>query len=277
MSFPKKRRTRETRAGGGSDGAPLEVAVEKRAHTGLSGLLVSAPPADLVTSERLKAVRFDLARPRGYHIPQVEALVGMMTSSLTWHEETLHKRDQGIHVLKANLVAATEQEATLRAQAEVSRVQGSVTVGAADADGQILRKSQVTAANDALVDPRGVAAAVDRRLAASIEEVRSMHELADVVIPLTAQISELAKVAQRQLERAAQELAADRKQSADVTGHVASLESQVAFLESQVASLESHVASLKVHVASLESVLGYYLVAQEPRSALNDFQRHSAD
>ena len=269
MSFPKKRRTRETRAGGGSDGAPLEVAVEKRAHTGLSGLLVSAPPADLVTSERLKAVRFDLARPRGYHIPQVEALVGMMTSSLTWHEETLHKRDQGIHVLKANLVAATEQEATLRAQAEVSRVQGS--------DGQILRKSQVTAANDALVDPRGVAAAVDRRLAASIEEVRSMHELADVVIPLTAQISELAKVAQRQLERAAQELAADRKQSADVTGHVASLESQVAFLESQVASLESHVASLKVHVASLESVLGYYLVAQEPRSALNDFQRHSAD
>jgi hypothetical protein len=240
MSRTMKRRTREPHPDA-SDGATVEVAAEEQARPGQFGLQVSAPPADLVTSDRLKGVRFDLAQPRGYYTEQVDTLVKLLTSSLAWHEEALYQRDQGIHVLQTDLDAATQQEATLRAQVEVFRVQGSVTVGE---DGQILRKSQVTAAKDALAEAKGATAAVDQRLAASIEEVRSLREWADIVIPQTAQIAEVARVAQEQLEVAVQELAAGRERSSAMATHVASLESQVASLESQVASLESQVASL---------------------------------
>jgi hypothetical protein len=242
MTIPMKRRTRGPRPGVPAAGAAVEVAAQDRARCGLLGFQVSAPPADLVTSERLKGVRFDLAQPRGYYTEQVDTLVKLLTSSLAWHEEALYQRDQGIHILQTDLDEATQQEATLRAQVEVFRVQGSVTVGA---DGQILRKSQVTAANDALAEAKGATAAVDLRLAASIEEVRSLREWADIVIPQTAQIAELARVTQEQLEVAVQELAVDRQRSADVTAHVASLKFQVTSLESQVAWLESQVALLE--------------------------------
>ncbi len=223
-----KRRTREPRPDIAPEGA-APVTADDQARSGPFGLQVSAPPADLVTSDRLKGVRFDLAQPRGYYTEQVDTLVRLLTSSLAWHEEALYQRDQGIHVLQTDLDAATQQEATLRAQVEVFRVQGSVEVGE---DGQILRKSQVAAANDALAEAKGAAAAVDQRLAASIEEVRSLREWADIVIPQTAQIAEVARVAQEQLEVAVQELAADRERSVEMTAHVASLESQLTSLGS---------------------------------------------
>ena len=96
---------------------------------GLSGLQISPPPADLVTSERLKGVRFDLAEPRGYYTEQVDTLVKLLTSSLSWHEEALNQRDQGIHVLQTHLDTAAQQEAALRAQIEVLRHHDSVTTG----------------------------------------------------------------------------------------------------------------------------------------------------
>jgi hypothetical protein len=243
-------RPREPRPDIASDGVTPEITAEAQTRSGPFGVQVSAPPADLVTSDRLKGVRFDLAEPRGYYTEQVDTLVRLLTSSLAWHEEALYQRDQGIHVLQTDLDAATQQEATLRAQVEVFRVQGSVTVGA---DGQILRKSQVAAASDALAEARRAAAAVDQRLAASIEEVRSLREWADIVVPQTAQVAELARRAQEQCEVAVQELAADREQSAEATAHVVSLESQVVSLESQVVSLESQVAALESQVAALES------------------------
>jgi len=135
-----------------SDGAIFNVAAEEQARPGQVGLQVSTPPADLITSERLKGVRFDLAQPRGYYTEQVDTLVQLLTSSLAWHEEALIQRDQGIHILQTDLDAATQQEATLRAQVEVFRVQGSTAVGE---DGEILRKSQVTAANDAPAEAKG--------------------------------------------------------------------------------------------------------------------------
>jgi len=233
-----KRRTREPRPDVAPEGAAPEVTADDQARSGLFGLQVSAPPADLVTSDRLKGVRFDLAQPRGYYTEQVDTLVKLLTSSLAWHEEALYQRDQGIHLLQTDLDAATQQEATLRAQVEVFRVQGSVTVGE---DGQILRKSQVAAANNALADANGAAAAVDQRLAASIEEVRSLREWADIVIPQTAQIAEVARVTQEQLEAAVLELAVDREQSADLIAQVAGLKSQVAALKSQAADTEHTV------------------------------------
>jgi len=66
-----------------------------------------------------------------------------------------------------------------------------------------------------------------------------LHEWADVAIPQTAQIAEVARVGQEQLDVAVQELAADREQSADLIAQVASLESQVALLGTQVALLGS--------------------------------------
>ena len=230
-----KRRTRDPRPALPDD-AVIQPPAQDPAPSGMFGPQMSGPPADLVTSERLKGVRFDLAQPRGYYTEQVDTLVRLLTSSLAWHEEALYQRDQGIHVLQADLDTATQQEATLRAQVEVFRVQGSVTVGE---DGHILRKSQVAAANDALAEAKGATAALDQKLAASIEEVRSLREWADVVIPQTTQIAELARVAQEQLDVTSQELASAREQSAALTAQVDSLEAHVASLEAQVASLEA--------------------------------------
>ncbi|MGV8847042.1 hypothetical protein, partial [Tessaracoccus sp.] len=232
MSFEMKRRPRRgLRKDIVTDGSAVDVTDDSPAHSGLFGLTVSAPPADLVTSDRLKSVRFDLAQPKGYYTVQVDALVQDLAGSLSWYEDALYGRDQGIHSLQTELDRATSQESTLRAQIEVFRVQGSVTVGA---DGEILRKSQVSAADSehvqALAEAKGDTAVAEQKLTASAEEVRSLREWADVVIPQTEQIAATARDVQAQLEVVTDELAAERSRTVELSNQVAVLQAQLAVM-----------------------------------------------
>jgi hypothetical protein len=175
----------------------------------------------------------------GYYTEQVDTLVKLLTSSLIWHEEALYEGDQGMHVQQMQLDTAAQQATAQRVQIEVLQLQDSVTVGpvgTAGLTGEILLKAQVTAANDVLAAAKATAAEADQRLAASIEEVRSLRKWADIVIPQAAQMAELPRVAGEQLAVTVKELAAEREKSLGVTASVTSLESQVASLEAQHSS-----------------------------------------
>ena len=95
----------------------------------------------------------------------------------------------------------------------------------------------MTAANDALAEAKAAAATADQKLAASVEEVRSLREWADIVTRQTAadssdrwpRVAEEAACGDAEVSHTIPE----RDKSLGMTARVASLESQVAWPEAQ--------------------------------------------
>lgn len=81
------------------------------------------PPADLLTANKVNAVRFHPTKP-GYAFQQVEAFVEQVTETLKYLEQKMHSDQVALHDLQEDIDYLQERNLTLQATIEVFRAKG---------------------------------------------------------------------------------------------------------------------------------------------------------
>lgn len=99
----------------------------------------AAAPRDLLTGDKVAAVKFNIGKP-GYSFGQVEAFVRQVEDALRWYEEQKHRHAVELHEAKDDRLDLEEKIATLQATIEVFRANGDPLV---DKSGNYVTQSQV--------------------------------------------------------------------------------------------------------------------------------------
>lgn len=100
---------------------------------------------DVMTADLAKAVKFTVSRPAGYHPAEVDRFVRMTIEALAAGEEAQHAAEVALHELRQENVELGANVTNLRNTMSVF----SVRAPTADADGNLLRESQVGDADGA--------------------------------------------------------------------------------------------------------------------------------
>lgn len=117
------------------------------------------PPSDMLTSDKVAAVRFHPSRP-GYAFNQVETFVGQVKDTLTYLEAVAHQRELELHEAREEVQDLTDKTQNLQRTIEVFRAQGDPV---RNEDGSYVTASQMPNA------------AQEERLMALNDMVRDLH------------------------------------------------------------------------------------------------------
>lgn len=122
------------------------------------------PPADLLSSDKVAAVRFHPTKP-GYAYNQVEIFVEQVLATLAYLEQRMHQDSVTLYEARDEIAYLQEKVMTLQATIEVFRAKGDPVTAA---DGSYVTESQVASGKDLEVLRQ------DRdRLAAELEEQKA--------------------------------------------------------------------------------------------------------
>lgn len=156
----------------------------------------AAAPRDLLTGDKVAAVKFNVGKP-GYSFGQVEAFVRQVEEALRWHEEQKHRHAVELHEAKDDRLDLEEKIATLQATIEVFRANGDPLV---DKSGNYVTQSQVESSG-AIVDT-----AVVDALNAEVARLTAALQAAEAQVSQLHQEVEVAKAATQEAEMAELEL-----------------------------------------------------------------------
>lgn len=106
---------------------------------------VPVPPANLLSADKVKAVRFHTAKP-GYSYAQVEAFVDQVLETLTFLQQRMYLDDVALHEAREDIADLTDKVGTLQATIEVFRANGDPI---ARPDGSYVTEADLAAADSA--------------------------------------------------------------------------------------------------------------------------------
>lgn len=137
-------------------------------------------PADLLSADRVAAVRFQVAKP-GYTFAQVEAFVDQVRRSLEYLEAAEHGHQLSVHEAREELVEMQERISTLQATVEIFRAKGDVLV---DGEGNLVTEGSRKQSGAPSAEVTALRAETDRlksevaALQASLAQANAERDLA---------------------------------------------------------------------------------------------------